>query len=72
MLIPTEHEFHDSIRQEFKYVVRHPVLKKWIYLPEASEDFESVASDIVEAISINDLRFGIEPKERKPKKRTYL
>jgi hypothetical protein len=37
-------------------------------LPEASEDFESVASDIGETIRINDQRFGVEPKERKGKK----
>jgi len=38
------------------------------YLAEASEDFESVAMDIVETIRINDQRFGVEPKERKRKK----
>lgn len=67
LLIATDHEFHDSIRNDFEYVVRHPVLKKWLYLPEASEDFETVASGIVEAIRVNDQRFGVEPKERKRK-----
>lgn len=64
VLIPTDHQFHDSICKDFNDVVQHPVLKKWLYLPEASEDFESIASDIVEAVRINDLRFGVEPKER--------
>ena len=59
----------NSIRQEFTNVVRHPVLKKWLYLPEASEDFESVSSGIIEAIRIGDQRFGVEPKERKSRKR---
>ena len=68
LLIATDHEFHDSIRNDFNYVVQHPVLKKWLYLAEASEDFESVAMDIVEAIRIGDQRFGVEPKERKRKK----
>jgi hypothetical protein len=65
LLIPTEYEFHDAIRQEFENVVQHSVLKKWLYLPEATEDFETVASDIVEAVRMNDQRFGVEPKERK-------
>jgi len=39
LLIPTEHQFHDDILKGFKDVVRHPVLKKWLHLPEASEDF---------------------------------
>lgn len=72
LLIPTEHKFHDSIREEFKNVVQHSVLKKWLYLPEATEDFETVASDIVEAIRMNDERFGVEPKERVSKRKRKL
>jgi len=68
LLIPTDHQFHAAIRGDFKTVKQHPVLKKWLYLPEASEDFESEASDIVEVIRMNDQRFGVEPKERKRKK----
>jgi hypothetical protein len=72
MLIPTEHQFHDSIRQEFKEVVQHPVLKKWVYLPEASEDFETSAAEIMEAIRMHDQRFGVEPKERVKKRPKQL
>lgn len=64
LLIPTEHQFHDAILKEFSDVVQHSVLKKWLYLSEATEDFETVASDIVEAVRMNDLRFGVEPQER--------
>lgn len=67
-LIATEHEFHDDIRQEVEKVVQHPVLKKWLYLPENLEDFESTAMDLVEAIRLGDKRIGIEPKERKGRK----
>ncbi|HWR59325.1 MAG TPA: hypothetical protein VN328_10590 [Thermodesulfovibrionales bacterium] len=69
LLIPTERQFHDSLRMEFKDVVQHPVLKKWLYLPDATEDFEPVAKEIVEAIRINDQRFGVEPKEKTSKKK---
>ncbi len=58
LLIPTEHQFHDAIVKEFSDVVQHSVLKKWLYLSEATEDFETVASDIVEAVRMNDQRFG--------------
>jgi len=64
LLIPTDHEFHDSIRQDYSDIVQHPVLKKWLYLPEMSANFETVAVDIVEAIRMNDMRFGVEPKEK--------
>ena len=69
LLVPTEHQFHDSIMNELQDIVQHPVLKKWLYLPEDTEVFESVASGIVHAIEMNDPRFGVEPKERKPRKR---
>ena len=69
VLIPTEHQFHDALVKEFADVVQHSVLKKWLYLPEATEDFETAASDIVEAVRMNDQRFGVEPKERVPKRK---
>jgi hypothetical protein len=65
LLVPTDHQFHDSIRKDFSDVVRHSVLKKWLYLPETSENFETSASDIVDAVRMNDLRFGVEPKEKR-------
>ncbi|GAB4484294.1 MAG: hypothetical protein OHK006_08240 [Thermodesulfovibrionales bacterium] len=65
ILIPTGHEHHDSIRRDFPHTVQHPVLKKWIYLPEASEEFESTSSGVVEAVLRNDRRFGVEPQEKK-------
>ncbi|HJW29294.1 MAG TPA: hypothetical protein VJ508_08565 [Saprospiraceae bacterium] len=68
LLIPIGHQLHDGIRKDFKTVKQHPVLKKWLYLAEASEDFETVAFDIVEVIRMNDERFGIEPKERRRRK----
>jgi len=69
LLIPTEHQFHESIREEYGSVEQHPVLKKWLYLPESTEDFESVALGIVEAIKMNDRRFGVEPKGRDTKRK---
>jgi hypothetical protein len=69
LLIPTEHQFHDTIIKEFSDVVQHTVLKKWLYLPEATEDFEPMASDIVDAVRMNDQRFGVEPHERVSRKK---
>jgi hypothetical protein len=39
-----------------------------LYLLEATEDFKTVASDIVEAVRMNDQRFGVELKERVKRK----
>ena len=72
LLIPTDHQFHEGIRKDFTDVIQHPVLKKWLYLPETSEDFETSAAEIIEAIKLNDQRFGAEPKERVRKKPKQL
>ena len=69
LLIPTEKEHHQDIIQDFSGLVQHPVLKKWLYLSENQEDFESVAMDLVEAIRLGDQRMGIEPKPRGSRKR---
>ena len=69
LLIPTEHQFHDAIQKEFSDVVQHSDLKKWLYWSEATEDFETVASDIIETVRMNDQRFGVEPKERISKRK---
>jgi hypothetical protein len=62
---PADHQFHDSISKDFKTIKQHPVLKKWLYFPDGSEDFETMAIDIVEVMRMNDQSFGVEPKERK-------
>lgn len=69
LLVPTEHEFHGSIRTEYSDIVQHSVLKKWLYLPENSENFETTAESIVDAVRLNDPRFGVEPRERKRRPR---
>ena len=62
LLVPTEKKYHKSLRNDHKGLVTHPVLKKWLYLPESNEDFEEAARAIVESISANDQRIGVEPK----------
>ncbi len=69
LLIPTDHQFHESILTDYRDVVQHPVLKKWLYLRESSEGFESDAQDIIEAIRMNDPRFGVEPTEKVAKRK---
>lgn len=64
LLIPTEKKYHKSLRREHKGLVSHPILKKWLYLPESSEDFEESAHAVVESVLANDPRIGVEPKEK--------
>ncbi len=65
VLIPTEKSVHDSLKKDFPDLEVHPVLGKWLYLREDSEDFEETVSRVVEAVAGEDERIGVEPKERK-------
>ena len=62
LLVPTERRHQPALRRDHKNLVAHPVLKKWLYLPESNEDFEEAARAIVERILGNDARIGVEPK----------
>lgn len=62
LLVPTERRHQPALRRNHKQLIIHPVLKKWLYLPESNEDFEESARALVESIRANDVRIGVEPK----------
>lgn len=70
-LVPTEREFQESLIADYPALARHPVLGKWLYLRESSEQFEETASRLVRRILAKDRRFGIESKRKvgAPRKR---
>ena len=69
LLFPTEYEYQDSLQKDFPQLVQHPILKKWLYLPLSTENFEETAHDCALRIRSNDKRFGIFPKLSDPKKK---
>jgi hypothetical protein len=68
LLIPTEKAFHESLLKEFLALTVHPVLGKWLYVSEDSEEFEEIAQKLVDRISRADPRIGVPPKPRRKKK----
>lgn len=64
LLLPTERRHHQSLRRDYKGLVTHPILKKWLYLSESEEEFEENARALVESIRANDVRIGVEPKAK--------
>ncbi len=69
LLIPTIKAHHVSLMQDFSELRVHPVLGKWLYLPESSEDFEELATRLVDLIAKVDFRIGIIPQPKRRKKR---
>lgn len=68
VLVCTDHVHHASLHAELPALCSHPVLKKWLYLPEASETFERDARRLVELSRLRDPRIGVAPSAKKKRK----
>ena len=64
-LVCTDRSLHESLRGEFPVLSPHPVVPKWLYLPEASDDFERVGQRLVTLALRRDPRMGVEGFIRK-------
>lgn len=60
LLVPTDRAHHESLRAEFPCLEPHPVLGKWLYVPQSHGDFEAAFEGIVAAIRRGDARVGVE------------
>jgi hypothetical protein len=65
VLVCTFHEHQPSLRAEFPALEQHPILKKWLYLPERAETFERDARRLVQLVRARDSRLGIPPAPKK-------
>jgi hypothetical protein len=68
VLVCTDRTQHDALRAEFPALSPHPILPKWLYLPEASDAFERDAVRLVNLARSRDPRIGVTPGESKKKK----
>ncbi len=68
MLVCTDRPFHESLRAEFPALKSHRILSKWLYLPEASDEFERVGQRLVTLALRRDPRIGVDSPVRKRKK----
>jgi hypothetical protein len=69
VLVCTDHEHQASIRAEFPALMPHEVLRKWLYIDSAHQDFESTMEAVAKRMARNDRRFGIVPRSVKPRGR---
>lgn len=67
MLVCTDHPQQPPLRADFPELRPHPILPKWLYLPEANDRFETVAAQLVRLARERDPRIGVVPR---PKKRS--
>jgi hypothetical protein len=62
VLVCTDHEHHASIRAEFPALAPHPVLRKWLFIDSAHDDFESTMEGVALCVGRGDGRFGVVPR----------
>lgn len=64
-MFPCEREQHTEILKKYPFLVNHPVLPKWLYLPVQNETFEANAETLLKEIRRRSPLFGVIPKEKK-------
>lgn len=67
VLVCTEREHQNSLMEEFPSFSPHPMLSKWLYLPEVVDDFESTAQRLVRLVGRRDEHIGVKGSSRKKK-----
>jgi hypothetical protein len=68
VLVCTDHARHAALRADFPELTPHPVLPKWLYLPESADRFERIASALVGLARRRDPRIGVTPQARRRRK----
>lgn len=65
LLVCTDHPQQPSLCADFPELRPHPILPKWLYLPETTDRFETVAAQLVRLARERDPRIGVVPRPRK-------
>ena len=65
VLVCTDRAHHAELCAEIPDLTIHPVLTKWLYLPERSDQFERGAQRLVAMVRQRDPRIGVVPKPKK-------
>jgi len=68
LLVATSREHHAALMKEMPGLRPHPVLGKWLYVPQDDEAFETIARRVGELALARDPRIGVEPKPRSRRK----
>lgn len=65
LLVPTDRRHHRGLRGMVPELTVHPVLGKWLYLRDGTDDFEASAEALVALARADDPRIGVESVPRR-------
>lgn len=69
VLVCTEQAHHAALMASLPELAPHPILPKWLYLPETAAGFERAAVQLVQLARRRDPRIGVIPQPAKTRKR---
>lgn len=72
LLVCTSQERHAALIEEMPALRAHPVLGKWVYVPQDDPAFEDTVEQVVALVLARDPRIGVEPKPRKRRTQSVL
>jgi hypothetical protein len=65
VLVCTDRERQAALQADFPALTPHPILPKWLYLPETTDRFEGTATKLVTLARRRDPRLGVLPRPKK-------
>lgn len=69
LLVCTSKDRHAALTAEIPSLQPHPVLGKWLYLPQTDEAFETTAARIAALALARDPRMGVAPRPKTPSRK---
>jgi hypothetical protein len=72
LLVCTSQDRHAALIDEMPALRPHPVLGKWLYVPQDDPAFEASVETITALVLARDPRVGVEPKPRKRRGKSTL
>ena len=72
LLVCTSKERHAALMDALPALRPHPVLGKWVYVPQDDPAFEDTAERLTALVLARDPRIGVEPKPRKRRSQSVL
>jgi len=68
LLVCTSRERHAALAADMPALRPHPILGKWLYIPQDDPEFEGVAYSMQALVLRRDPRVGVEPTPHRQKK----
>lgn len=65
VLVCTDRSRQPALQADYPELAPHPILPKWLYLPETANTFERTAVRLVELARRRDPRIGVTPQPTK-------